>query len=119
MSKLDKPNAFIFKAFMDGEYKYCVCPRVDDKWSENDIYVINNNDDELLKSFDDVLDNEKFSVIFVGYEKDPSNVGGFKISNVNSYFMKSDTEIARLLYQQGRFFNTVEKGYKKFYEQQD
>jgi hypothetical protein len=58
-----------------------------------------------------------FSVLFVGYEEDPTVVGGFKISHVNSKFMRSDKDTSQDLYQRDLFFSTVEKGYQQFYEQ--
>ena len=114
MSELTKPNAFVFKAFIDGEYRLCVCPRINDKWSEADIVYIK---DDPYKEFDDTLDNKLFSVIFVGYEEDPTGVGGFTLRNVKSQFLKSDTSIASEMYNKGTFFETIEQGYQLFYEQ--
>ena len=115
MTELEKPNAFVFKAFIDGEYRLCVCPRIDDKWSEKDIVYVKDNP---YKEFDDVLDNKLFSVIFVGYIQDPNGSGGFTLKHVNSQYMKSDTDVSENMYREGKFFNTVEKGYQLFYEQQ-
>ena len=95
MNELTKPNAFVFKAFIDGEYRLCVCPRIDNKWSEADIVYIK---DDPYKEFDEVLDNKLFSVIFVGYEPDPNGSTGFTIKNVNSNYIKSDTSIASEMY---------------------
>lgn len=114
MSKLNKPNAFVFKAFIDGEYRLCVCPRINNKWSEADIVYVK---DDPYKEFDDVLDNKLFSVIFVGYEEDPNGSGGFTLKNVNSNYIKSDNAIASEMYAEGSFFSTIEKGYQHFYEQ--
>lgn len=116
MTNQDKPNAFVFKAFIDGEYRLCVCPRIDNQWSEKDIVYVK---DDPYREFDDVLDNNLFSIIFVGYEKDPTVVGGFKLKHVNSQFMKSDNETSETMYRQGKFFSTIEKGYQKFYEQSE
>lgn len=113
MSELIKPNAFVFKAYIDGEYRLCVCPRIDDKWSESDIVYIKN---DPYKEFDEVLDNKFFSVIFVGYEPDPNGSGGFRLKNANSHYIKSDTISAEEMYNKGNFFSTIEKGYQKFYE---
>jgi len=113
MNELTKPNAFVFKAYIDGEYRLCVCPRIDNKWSEPDIVYVK---DDPYKEFDDVLDNKLFSVVFVGYTQDESG-NGFNIRNVNSHYIKSDTEVAQDLYMKGQFFNTIEKGYQYFYEQ--
>ncbi len=115
MSELTKPNAFVFKALIENEYKLCLCPRIDNKWSENDIVFI--KDENAAKMFDDVLDNILFSILFVGYEDDPTGVGGIKLLNTNSRFMRSDKDSAQDLYQRGMFFTTVEKGYQQFYEQ--
>lgn len=114
MSELTKPNAFLFKALIDNEFKTCVCPRIDNQWSEKDIVYIKDNP---YTTFDDVLDNTLFSVLFVGYEEDPTGVGGFKLTHVNSKFMRSDKDTSQDLYQRGLFFSTVEKGYQQFYEQ--
>lgn len=113
MTEITKPNAFIFKAYIDGEYRLCVCPRINDKWSEVDITYIQNYDG----CFDDTLDNELFSVIFVGYEQMQDGQGSFTLKDVNSKYLKSDTAIAREMYQNNNFFETIEEGYKLFYEQ--
>jgi len=115
MNEITKPNAFVFKAFIDGEYKLCVCPRINNKWSEKDIVYVQNYDG----AFDDVLDNKLFSVVFIGYEPDPNGSGGFTLKNVNAHYIKSDVDIAKEMYSEGSFFNTVEKGYQKFYEQSE
>ena len=116
MSELTKPNAFLFKALIENEYKLCVCPRIDGQWSEKDIVYIKDNP---YNTFDDVLDNVLFSVLFVGYEEDPTGTGGFKITHINTKFMRSDKDSAQVLYQKGLFFSTVEKGYQTFYEQSE
>ena len=115
MSELTKPNAFVFKALIENEFKLCLCPRIDGQWSEKDIVFI--KDENAAKMFDDVLDNILFSILFVGYEDDPTGIGGIKLLNTNSRFMRSDKESAQSLYQRGMFFTTVEKGYQQFYEQ--
>lgn len=115
MSELNKPNAFVFKAFIDGEYRLCVCPRIDDKWSEKDIVYVK---DDPYREFDDVLDNKLFSIIFVGYIQDSNDSGGFTLKHVNSHYMKSDTDVAETMYQQGQFFSTIEKGYQQFYNKE-
>jgi hypothetical protein len=117
MSELIKPNAFVFKALIENEYKLCLCPRVDGQWNEKDIVFI--KDENAAKMFDDVLDNILFSILFVGYEEDPTGVGGIKILNTNSKFMRSDKDTSQNLYQRGIFFSTVEKGYQQFYEQSE
>lgn len=114
MSELTKPNAFVFKAYIDGEYRLCICPRINNQWIEKDIVYVKN---DTYKEFDDVLDNKLFSVIFVGYEKDSEKDGGFTLKHVNSHFLKSDTDISETMYREGRFFSTIEKGYQLFYQQ--
>ena len=113
-NNIEKPNAFVFKTLIDNEYKLCVCPRIDNKWSEADIAYIK---DDPYKEFDEVLDNKLFSVIFVGYEPDPNGSTGFTLKNINSNYMKSDISIASEMYNEGSFFSTIEKGYQHFYEQ--
>ena len=115
MSELTKPNAFVFKAFIDNEYKLCVCPRIDNKWSEADIVYIQDYDG----AFDDVLHEKYFSVLFVGYEKTNDANGKFTLKNVNAQYIKSDTAIASDMYANNSFFNTIEKGYQHFYEQSE
>jgi len=85
MSELTKPNAFVFKAFIDNEYKLCVCPRINNKWSEADIVYIQDYDG----AFDDVLHEKYFSVLFVGYEKTDDTNGKFTLKNVNAQYIKS------------------------------
>ncbi len=114
MSELTKPNAFVFKALIGNEYKLCLCPRVNNQWSEKDIVFIKN--ETATKIFDDVLDNTLFSVVFVGYENDVNGTNGIKVVNVNSKFMRSNKDTSQDLYQQGIYFTTIEKGYQQFYE---
>ena len=114
MNEPTKPNAFLFKALIENEYKLCVCPRINGQWSEKDIVYVKDNP---YTTFDDILDNVLFSILFVGYEEDPTGIGGFKISHVNSKFMRSDKDTSQDLYRRGLFFSTVEKGYQQFYEQ--
>jgi len=118
MNELLKPNAFIFKALIDGEYRYCICPRIDNKWSEQDIVYIRANETDLplLKNFDSILDNEKFSIVFIRYESDSSG-DGFTIKILDSKYLKSDTTLAKDMYQKNSFFETIEEGYNLFYEQ--
>ena len=112
-NNIEKPNAFVFKAFIDNECRLCVCPRIDNKWSEADIVYIQDYDG----AFDDVLHEKYFSVLFVGYEKTNDTNGKFTLKNVNSQYIKSDTSIASEMYNEGSFFSTIEKGYQHFYEQ--
>ena len=113
MNELTKPNAFVFKAFIDGATRVCVCPRIDNKWSERDIVYVHNYDG----AFDDVLHEKYFSVLFVGYEKTNDTNGKFTLKNVNAQYIKSDTAIASDMYADNSFFSTIEKGYQHFYEQ--
>ena len=112
MTTLTKPNAFVFKSLVDGEYRLCVCPRIDNKWSEEDIIYIH---EDLYKEFDDVLDNKLFSIVFVGYIKE-ENGNGLTLKSINPYYLKSDTEISEEMYNSGDFFSTIEDGYQRFYE---
>lgn len=108
------PNAFVFKVFIKGEYRMCVCPRVDHKWSEKDIFYVENPQKDLY----DGLDNKLLNVIFVTYEKDDK--GGFWIKPGDKpFFVKSDTVIAEDLYHKGKFFSTIEEAYKTIYEQSE
>ena len=115
MNELIKPNAFVFKAFIDGATRLCVCPRIDNKWSEQDIVYVQNYDG----AFDDVLHEKYFSVLFVGYEKTNDTNGKFTLKNVNAQYIKSDTAIASDMYANNSFFSTIEKGYQHFYEQSE
>lgn len=114
MNKQDKPNAFLFKTFIDGQYRVCVCRRINDKWDEDNIVYINAD----TSTFNDVLDDTLFSVLFVGYEEAKDDLGGFTIRHKDSKYLKSNSAIAQDLYIKGQFFTTVERGYKMFYEQQ-
>lgn len=108
-----KPNAFAFKALIDGQYRLCFCPRISGSWSEKDIFYVQEPQKELYDSLDDNL----FNVIFVVYEKDES---GFWIRPpTKPYYLKSDTAVAKDMYSVGNFFNTVEKGYQFFYEKSE
>ena len=107
-----KANAFVFKAFIEGQYRMCVCPRKDGAWSEKDIVYVDNPIKEL---YDD-LEEQLFHVVFVVYEKDDT---GFWIKpGDNPTFLKSNTAIAKEMYQKGEYFSTIEKGYQQIYEQQ-
>jgi hypothetical protein len=108
-----KPNAFVFKVLIEGEYRMCVCPRIDGHWSEKDIFYIDNPIKELY----DALEERLFNVIFVVYEKEAD--GGFWIRPPNDpKFLKSDTAIAFEMYRKGQFFTAIEDGYQQLYEQQ-
>lgn len=108
-----KPNAFVFKVFIEGEYKMCVCPRIDGHWSEKDVFYV----DTPMKELYDILEERLFHVIFVVYEKDAD--GGFWIRPpTNPKFLKSDTAIAFEMYRKGQFFTIIEDGYQQLYEQQ-
>ena len=112
MSETVKANAFVFKAFINGEYRMCVCPRVDGQWSEKEIIYVDNPVKELY----DALEERLFHVIFVVYEKDDK---GFWIKpGSNPTFLKSESAIAQDMYHKGEFFATIEKGYQQIYEQQ-
>ena len=108
------PNAFVFKVFIKGEYRMCVCPRVNDKWAEKDIFYVDNPQADLYNTLQEKL----FHIIFVSYEKDDK--GGFWIKPSDKpFFVKSDTVIAEDLYRQDKFFSTIEKAYKEIYEQSE
>jgi len=106
----NKPNAFAFKATIDGEDRLCICPRVNDEWSEKDIIYVK----EPIKELFEFLDNKLFSIVFVEYSSD--NQGGFWIKHKNSYYLKSDSVESIEMYKGGYFFSTIETGYKTFYE---
>lgn len=88
----------------------CVCPRIDDKWSEKDIFYVENAQKDLY----DTLEDKKLHVIFVNYEKDDQ--GGFWIKPGNQpFFVKSDNVTSEDLYHQGKFFSTIETAYNDIY----
>jgi len=62
MSELTKPNAFVFKAFIDNEYKLCVCPRINN--NVNAQYI---KSDKAIAS-DMYANNSFFSTIEKGYQ---------------------------------------------------
>jgi len=115
MNELNKPNAFAFKAFIDDEYRLCICPRIDNKWDEDKIFYIK----DYNGSFDDVLDNKLFSVVFIGIDENYETNTDIKLKEVDSRFMKSNNDIAQEMYMKGNFFSTIEKGYQQFYEQSE
>lgn len=109
---IDKPNAFAFKTFINNEYQLCVCPRINDQWSESDIFYVSDGMLELKNELDDI----KFHVIFVLYEPNDSvNTCVIKPMLPNSTFIRSNTLIASELYKQDQFFKVVEHGYQKLY----
>lgn len=114
MNKQDKPNAFLFIAFIDGQHRTCLCPRINDQWSEKDMFYIT----EDTSIYNGILHDSLFSVVFVKYEEDITGTGVYKISHDNSNYLKSTTSTAQNLYINGQFFPTVERGYQRFYEQQ-
>ena len=113
-NNIEKPNAFAFKAKIgeSQEVRLCICIRENDKWLEDNIFYIPEGHPELSP----YLDEQLFNIVFIGYEKDV-NADGFYIKHQNSYFMRSDTILSEDLFNNGEFFNTVEKGYQSFYEQ--
>jgi len=115
MNELNKPNAFAFKAFIDDEYRLCICPRIDNKWDEDKIFYIK----DYNGSFDDVLDNKLFSIVFIGIDENYETNTDIKLKEVDSRFMKSNNDIAQEMYMKGNFFSTIEKGYQQFYEQSE
>jgi len=114
MNNTEKPNAFAFKAKIGEpqQIQLCICVRENNQWMIDDIFYVPEGHPELSPYIDDQL----FSVVFIGYEKDKSG-DGFWIKHQNSFFMKSDTILTEELLNNGEFFKTVEKGYKSFYEQ--
>lgn len=113
MIENQKPNAFVFKAFIKGEYRLCVCPRVDNHWAEKEIIYIDNPFKELYDSLDDRF----FNVIFVVYEKDADKGFWIKPGDTPS-FLKSESMIAQEMYSKGEFFTTIEEGYQQIYGEQ-
>ena len=109
IDKKPKPNAFVFKALIDDQYRICVCPRINDAWSEADIVYLPGGFPAM-----EGLEEKLFHVVYVYMQKDAEGEG-FTIKHSNSYYLKSDTKIAQELYQQKLFFSTVEEGYQMFY----
>lgn len=114
MKTQNNPNAFLFKMFVDGKYRICLCTRTNDKWDENEIVYI---DDESLDFLKTDLHDALFNVIFVNATGNPDE--GYNINFDNSQFMKSENHIAQEMFIKKNFFSTIEKGYQKFYEQSD
>jgi hypothetical protein len=111
----DCPNCFVFKLKIENEYKICVCPRINDKWSESDIFYmpVKYNDDELFSVLDNELHDEYFNVIFLTIVM--SEDKGMRIVADNPHFLKSTDHISSELYSQNKFFEFVEIGYQKIY----
>jgi len=104
----DKPNAFAFKAKIDDEVKLCICPRIDNQWSEPDIFTI----PQEIPSLSEKLDENKFKIIFINLV--PSEDESFNISIANGGFLSSDYS-SQELYENKLFFQYVEDGYNKLY----
>jgi hypothetical protein len=103
------PNAFAFKLKLDGDTKICICPRIENNWSEDDIFYV----DEYIPKLTDELDAEKFNVIFINLI--PINESeSFNISIENGAFLKSNHSPAEL-YKENNFFKFVETGYKQMF----
>jgi len=108
---MDKPNAFAFKAYIDEEYKVCICPRIDDSWSEKNIFYLS----EPSKEFYDSLENELFHVVFLNYNE--TDEGGIWIDpGPNPFYAKHPEKKAKELYAENQFFQTIEHIYKEVYE---
>ena len=109
----EKPNAFAFKARIDEEYKICICPRVDEKWSENDIFYLSEPNENFYKS----LEDELFHVVFLNYKQ--TEEGGVWIDpGPNPFYMKHPEKTSQQLYAEGQFFSTIEHIYKEVYEKE-
>lgn len=106
----DKPNGFVFKANIDGKYRICICPRIDDKWSEEDIFYIQ----DAYPTFDESLEEKLFHIVYVYFAKN-SDTNQFTIKHSNTHFLKSDKYTSEDLYANGLFFSTIEEGYQMFY----
>lgn len=106
----DKPNAFAFKLKTDDGEKICICPRIDDKWSEDDIFHLEHD----VPKLDNELDAEKFNIIFINLV--PVGEDAFNISIENGSFLKSNHSPAEL-YKENKFFELVENGYTKLYKE--
>jgi len=104
----DKPNAFAFKLKMDDGTKICICPRIQNEWSENDIFHL----DQDVPKLNNDLDENSFSIIFLNLI--PIDDESFNISIENGSFLKSNHSSVEL-YKENKFFEFVEKGYSKLY----
>jgi|TARA_S200002703_G_C3796350_1_gene245862 hypothetical protein len=107
----DKPNAFAFKLKTDDGEKICVCPRIDDKWAEDDIFYLEQD----IPTLNSDLDADKFNIIFINLV--PVGEESFNISVENGSFLKSNHSPAEL-YKENKFFDVVEKGYIKLYDKE-
>lgn len=114
MSDTSIPNCFAFKVKIEDKFKTCICPRINEKWSEDDIFYIENEDeDELFSRLNQDLDNEYFNIIFLNIIPDKNNKP--QIVTDNPTFLKSYNLKSIELYNEGRFFDLVEMGFMKCY----
>lgn len=108
--KIEKPNAFVFKAKIEDDYKLCVCPRINDEWSEEDIFYLS----EPQKDFYDSIEEKLFHIVFVIYRKDDNGI--WIDPGDDPFFIKHDEITSEQLYANQQFFSTIEGVYKKVYE---
>lgn len=114
----DIPNCFAFKMKIDETYRVCICPRINDKWSEIDIFYDSDSNNELIKNIDQDLDPEYFNVIFLNI-KQQENSESFDLVANNPQYLKSNELKSIDLYNDGKFFDLVEAGYLKCYFDKD
>lgn len=108
------PNCFAFKIKIEDDYKVCICPRIDDKWSELDIFYEQDTNNQLIKAIENDLDPEYFNVIFL-FLKKQENSDQFDLVANNPQYLRSNELKSMDLYNEGKFFELVEAGYLKCY----
>lgn len=110
------PNCFAFKLKMEDKYRVCICPRINGKWSEEDIFHVpdTSDKDQLIPLLEKDLDDECFNIVFLSIENDKKS-DGIKIVANKPKFLKGPEYKSADLYNEGKFFELVEVGYQRCY----
>lgn len=113
-SSVEFPNCFAFKMKIDDDYKVCICPRIDNKWSELDIFYVPESGNQVIEKIEKDLDAEYFNVIFLTIRKNEEN-DTMELIAENPQYLKSNALKSIDLYNDNKFFELVEHGYQKCY----
>jgi hypothetical protein len=106
------PNCFAFKLKVDDDYKVCICPRINNKWSELDIFYVPESGNQVIEKIEHDLDPEFFNVIFLTIRKN-EETNSLELIAENPQYLKSKTLKSINLYNDNKFFELVEYGYQK------
>lgn len=113
-SNVEFPNCFAFKMKIDDDPKVCICPRIDGKWSELDIFYVPDSGNQVIDRIEKDLDAELFNVIFLTLKKN-TETDTIELIAENPQYLKSTVLKSIDLYNDNKFFELVEFGYQKCY----